>query len=106
MASAATEPTDVVVDCINRDSGGPADVNHFEVALLNELVDRAATNAEGPPGAFDGEQQDRFAGGVRGHLGRDGGAFRQLPVPEHLPLACVVAGGRAGRLFAPQREDV
>jgi hypothetical protein len=53
------------VDCINGDPGSPTDVDYLEVALLDELVDRAATDAERPSGAFDGEQEDRFAGGVR-----------------------------------------
>lgn len=76
MVSALTEPTDVVVDCINGDSGGPADVDHFEVALLDELVDRAATYAERPSGAFDGQQEDGFAGSVRSYFGGDAWAFR------------------------------
>ena len=75
MASALTEPTDVLVDCINGDSGGPADVDHFEVPLLDELVDRASTYAERPSGAFDGEQEDGLAGGVRSYFGGDAGAF-------------------------------
>lgn len=76
MASALTEPMDVVVDCINGDSGGPADVDHFEVALLDELVNRAATYAQRPSGAFDGEQENGFAGGVRSYFGRNARAFR------------------------------
>jgi hypothetical protein len=75
MASALTETTDVVVDGVDRDSGGPADVDHFEVALLDELVDGAAAYAERPPGAFDGEQEDGPAGGVRSYFGGDGGSF-------------------------------
>lgn len=75
MASALTETTDVVVDGVNRDSGSPTDVDHFEVALLDELVDGAAPYAESPSGAFDGEQQDGLAGGVRSYFGGDAGDF-------------------------------
>ena len=63
------------MDCINGDPGGPTDVDHFEVALLDELVDRAPTYAECPSGAFDGEQEDRFASGIRSYFGGDAGAF-------------------------------
>jgi len=105
MASALTEPTDVVLDCLNGDSGGPADVDHFEVALLDELVDRAATYAERPSCAFDGEEEDGFAGGVRSYFGGDGGPFRGLAVRAGLPGAGLLAAGRAGTLFAPQREQ-
>ena len=63
------------MDCINGDAGGPADVDHFEVALLDELIDRAAADAEGPPGTDDGEQEDRFAGGIRSYFGGDAWAF-------------------------------
>ena len=75
MASALTETTDIVVDGVNRDSGSPTDVDHFEVALLDELVDGAAPYAESPSGAFDGEQQDGLAGGVRSYFGGDAGDF-------------------------------
>lgn len=75
MASALTETTDIVVDGVNRDSGSPTDVDHFEVALLDELVDGAAPYTESPSGAFDGEQQDGLAGGVRSYFGGDAGDF-------------------------------
>jgi hypothetical protein len=104
MASAATEPTDVVVDGINGDSGRPTDVDHLEVALLDELVNRAATYAERPPSAFDGQQEDRFAGGVRSYFGGDAGAVGRPAVQAGLAGARLLTFGRAGTLFAPQRE--
>ena len=63
------------MDCINGDPGGPADVDHLEVALLDELVDGAPTYAERPSGAFDGEQEDGFAGGIRSYFGGNTGDF-------------------------------
>jgi hypothetical protein len=92
------------VDCINGDPGSPTDVDYLEVALLDELVDRAATDAERTSGAFDGEQEDRFAGGVRSYFGGDAGAFRRLAVLAGLARAGLLAAGWTGTLFAPQRE--
>ena len=63
------------MDGLNRDPGGPTDVDHFKVTLLDELVDGAAAYAERPPSAFDGEQQDGLAGGVRSYFGGDAGDF-------------------------------
>ncbi len=93
------------MDCINGDPSGPADLDHLEVALLDELVNRASTYAESPSGAFDGEQEDRLAGGVRSYFGGDAGAFRRLAVRARLTWAGLLAAGRTGTLFAPQREQ-
>ena len=104
MVSALTETTDVVVDGVDRDSGSPADVNHFEVALLDELVDGAATHAERPTGAFDGEQQNGFADSVRSYFGGDAEALGRLAARTGLAGDGPLTVGRAGTLFAPQRE--
>lgn len=97
----SAESSDVVVDGIDRDAGGAADVDDFEISLLDELVDRAASHAEGAPGALDTQQEDWLPGGVRSHFGRDGMRFGDSPVRASLRRF----GLRwAGALLSPQRE--
>jgi hypothetical protein len=56
--SVGPEPAYEVVEGVDRDADGPADVDDLEVAGADELVHRASGHAERPTGVFDGQEQD------------------------------------------------
>jgi hypothetical protein len=92
------------VNGIDRDASGPTDVDDLEIAPLDELVDRAATNAECSPGAFDREQEHELPFVARAHLGGDWCESRQLLRGALRSVAGRARGLGAGFVFAPQTD--
>ena len=89
---------------VDRDPSGPTDVDDLEIAPLDELVDRAATNAECSAGAFDCEQEHELALVARAHLGGDRCESRQLLRRAWPSLAGWAMEFGAGFVFAPQTD--
>jgi len=92
------------VNGVDQDASGPTDVDDLEIAPLDELVDRAATNAECSAGAFDREQEHELAFVARTHLGGDLCESRRLLRRVWPSLAGRARGLGAGFVLAPQTD--
>jgi hypothetical protein len=61
VSSQTAKPADEVVNGIDWDADGPADVDDLEVAGGDEFVHRAPGDAECPAGSLDGQQEHETA---------------------------------------------
>jgi hypothetical protein len=98
--SLGSEPADEVMNGVDGDADGSADVDDLEVAGADELVHRASGDPECPSGIFDGQEQHEAAWAWSAVV-MAGDAVEILWLLERLDHADVVERAQREKVLSP-----